>query len=124
MYSGQILDRFWIHSGDILDTFWIILYSGYILAPRVPFSCVCVCTGGVGVRITDTHWPAGRVCACMPGQVLFNASIRDNIAYGVDVSDEEVIQALKDAKIWDFVEKEPDQLLAVRLMISRDQNRR
>ena len=47
-------------------------------------------------------------------QVLFNASIRDNIAYGVDVSDEEVIQALKDAKIWDFVEKEPDQLLAVR----------
>jgi ABC-type multidrug transport system fused ATPase/permease subunit len=63
--------------------------------------------------------------ACTPGQVLFNASIRDNIAYGVDVSDEEVIQALKDAKIWDFVEKEPDRLLAVRLMISHDdQNRR
>lgn len=31
----------------------------------------------------------------------------------MDVSDEEVIQALKDAKIWDFVANEPDRLLSV-----------
>ena len=35
------------------------------------------------------------------------------LQYGVDVSDEEIIQALKDAKIWDFVDQEPDKLLSL-----------
>jgi len=43
-----------------------------------------------------------------------SSSIRvSRLQYGVDVSDEEIIQALKDAKIWDFVDQEPDKLLSL-----------
>lgn len=40
--------------------------------------------------------------------VLFEGSIRDNIAYGMpDVSDERIAQALRDANAWDFVQDQP-----------------
>ena len=61
----------------------------------------------------DIHYLRSRIVIVDQHTVLFNASIRENIAYGVDVSDEEIIQALKDAKIWDFVSAEPDKLLSV-----------
>ena len=44
--------------------------------------------------------------------VLFNASVADNIAYGVRgrVSEAQIIEAAKAAYAWDFIEKLPQQL--------------
>lgn len=42
----------------------------------------------------DVNYLRSRIVIVDQHTVLFNASIRDNIAYGVDVSDEEIIQAL------------------------------
>ncbi|GEP47239.1 ABC transporter ATP-binding protein [Microbacterium saccharophilum] len=40
--------------------------------------------------------------------VLFEGSIRDNIAYGMpEVADERIAQALRDANAWDFVQAQP-----------------
>ena len=43
---------------------------------------------------------------------LFNATIRENIAYGgrAGVDDEEIIKALKAANAWEFVSKLPDSI--------------
>lgn len=44
--------------------------------------------------------------------VLFNNTIRHNIAYGrlEDATDEEIIKAAKDAYAWEFIEQLPEQL--------------
>lgn len=42
--------------------------------------------------------------------MLFSGDIRSNIAYGSDLSDEQIINALKIAQAWDFVEKLPNDL--------------
>ena len=42
--------------------------------------------------------------------MLFSGDIRDNVAYGSDLSDEQIIEALKIAQAWDFVEKLPNDL--------------
>ena len=67
----------------------------------------------IPIKDYDIHYLRSRIVMVDQHTVLFNTTIRENIAYGLDVTDEEIIQALKDAKIWDFVEKEPDQLLSV-----------
>ncbi len=36
---------------------------------------------------------------------LFSTTIRENVAYGMEVKDEEIIKALKAANAWDFVKK-------------------
>merc|ERR1719498_270119 len=76
-------------------------HSGEILIDDVP------------IEQYDIHHLRSRVVMVDQHTVLFNASIRENIAYGTNATDDEIIQALKDAKIWEFVEKEPDQLLSV-----------
>lgn len=43
---------------------------------------------------------------------LFSTTIRENVAYGSNVTDAEVINALKQANAWDFVEKLPEKLNA------------
>ena len=50
----------------------------------------------------------GNVVAALQETVLFSGSIRDNIRFGrPDAADEEIIQAAKDARAWDFIcEKE------------------
>ena len=75
--------------------------SGEILIDDVP------------IEQYDIHYLRSRIVMVDQHTVLFNASIRDNIAYGTNATDDEIIQALKDAKIWEFVEKEPDQLLSI-----------
>lgn len=42
--------------------------------------------------------------------MLFSGDIRDNVAYGSDLSDEQIIEALKIAQAWDFVQKLPNDL--------------
>ena len=43
---------------------------------------------------------------------LFSTTIRENVAYGSNTTDTEIINALKQANAWDFVEKLPDKLNA------------
>ena len=46
--------------------------------------------------------------------MLFNRSIRDNVAYGCpEATDEDVVEACKKAAVWDFVQEKPDQLLTL-----------
>merc|ERR1711959_262215 len=59
----------------------------------------------------DVQFLRSRIVIVDQNTVLFNATIRDNIAYGVDVSDEEVIRACEDAKAWDFINEKPDKLM-------------
>ena len=69
---------------------------------------------GVPLRDYDVHFLRSRVVIVDQSTVLFNATVRENVAYGLDdVSDEEVIRALKDARAWDFVRERPDQLMSV-----------
>ena len=42
--------------------------------------------------------------------MLFSGDIRSNVTYGSDLSDEQIIDALKIAQAWDFVEKLPNDL--------------
>jgi ABC-type multidrug transport system fused ATPase/permease subunit len=39
-------------------------------------------------------------------RILFNTSIKENLLFSKpDATDEEIIQALKDANAWDFIQK-------------------
>eukprot|EP00618_Florenciella_parvula_P012341 CAMPEP_0119473752 /NCGR_PEP_ID=MMETSP1344-20130328/5260_1 /TAXON_ID=236787 /ORGANISM="Florenciella parvula, Strain CCMP2471" /LENGTH=849 /DNA_ID=CAMNT_0007506925 /DNA_START=1218 /DNA_END=3767 /DNA_ORIENTATION=- len=64
----------------------------------------------------DIHFLRSRIVIVDQHTVLFTATIRDNITYGMDeksVTDEMVIQACKDAKAWDFIDEKPDKLLTM-----------
>merc|ERR1719230_1316524 len=62
----------------------------------------------------DVHFLRSRCVIVDQNTVLFNATIRDNVAYGLDdVSDEEVVRALKDARAWEFVKDRPDQPMSL-----------
>ena len=53
-------------------------------------------TGGVSVGAKLAYSPQSSL--------TLNTTLRDNIAYGCpDASDEEIIQACKDAAAWDFI---------------------
>lgn len=55
--------------------------SGQILIDDVP------------IEMYDVHYLRSRIVMVDQHTVLFNTSIRNNIAYGCDATDEEVIQA-------------------------------
>jgi ABC-type multidrug transport system fused ATPase/permease subunit len=61
----------------------------------------------------DVHFLRSRIVIVDQATVLFNATIRDNITYGTDATDEEVIQACKDAKAWEFIDDKPDKLMTM-----------
>ncbi len=50
-----------------------------------------------------------RAVSVVPQEsVLFEGTIRDNIAYGMpEVTDDRIVQALRDANAWDFVQHQP-----------------
>jgi len=58
-----------------------------------------------------------RIVIVDQSTVLFHASIRDNVTYGLpnadSISDAEVVKALKDARAWDFVKEKPDKLMTI-----------
>ena len=39
---------------------------------------------------------------------LFSTSIRDNVAYGIEATDEQIVEALRKAQAWDFVQELKD----------------
>jgi len=70
-----------------------------------------VLVDGVDVRdyrISDLRDAIGMV---LQNNVLFSGTIRENIQWGkTDATDEEIINALKNAQAWDFVSEMPDGL--------------
>ena len=58
----------------------------------------------------DLQYLRQRIVIVDQATVLFNDTIRSNIAYGTDATDEEVIEALKAAKAWEFVNEMPDKI--------------
>ncbi|MCD8322864.1 MAG: ABC transporter ATP-binding protein/permease [Oscillospiraceae bacterium] len=70
-----------------------------------------VLVDGVDVRdyrIEDLRDGIGMV---LQNNVLFSGTIRENISWGrADATDEEIIQALKNAQAWDFVSQMPEGL--------------
>jgi len=72
---------------------------------------------GFPLAAYDIRHLRSRIVIVDQSTVLFHASIRDNVTYGLPnaktISDAEVVQALKDARAWDFVNEKPDKLMAM-----------
>jgi ABC-type multidrug transport system fused ATPase/permease subunit len=67
----------------------------------------------VPIQDYDVHYLRARVVIVDQSTVLFNASIRDNITYGLtyEATDIEVERACKDARAWEFIAEKPDGLM-------------
>lgn len=62
---------------------------------------------GVDVRKLDLHFLRSQVGVVSQETYLFNGTIRDNLLYAKpDATEEEMIEALKKANIYDFVSKQ------------------
>ncbi|MBQ1447844.1 MAG: ABC transporter ATP-binding protein, partial [Erysipelotrichaceae bacterium] len=62
---------------------------------------------GIDVRKLDLGFLRGQVGVVSQETYLFNGTIRDNLLYAKpDASENDMIEALKKANIWDFVEKQ------------------
>jgi ATP-binding cassette subfamily B protein len=60
----------------------------------------------------DQQYIRNNVALVFQENELFSTTIKENVAYGIKATDEEVITALKQANAWDFVEKLPKKLNA------------
>lgn len=60
----------------------------------------------------DQQFIRNNVALVFQENELFSTTIKENVAYGTDATDNEVITALKQANAWDFVEKLPKKLKA------------
>ena len=63
---------------------------------------------GIDVRKLDLEFLRNQVGVVSQETYLFNGTIRDNLLYAKpDATEEDMIEALKKANIWDFIEKQP-----------------
>ena len=63
---------------------------------------------GIDVRKLDLEFLRNQVGVVSQETYLFNGTIRDNLLYAKpDATEEDMIEALKKANIWDFVDKQP-----------------
>ena len=63
---------------------------------------------GADMQTLDLRTVRRSVSVVPQESVLFEGTIRENIAYGLtDVADERLIQALRDANAWEFVREQP-----------------
>lgn len=60
----------------------------------------------------DQQFIRNNVALVFQENELFSTTIKENVAYGIKATDEEVTKALKQANAWDFVEKLPKKLNA------------
>ena len=66
---------------------------------------------GIDVRKLDLKFLRDQVGVVSQETYLFNGTIRDNLLYAKpDATEEDMIEALKKANIWDFVEKQENKL--------------
>ena len=62
---------------------------------------------GVDVRMLDLGFLRNQVGVVSQETYLFNGTVRDNLLYAKpDATEDEMIEALKKANIWDFIEKQ------------------
>ncbi len=74
----------------------------------------CVLVGGQNVNDCDPEQLRQRIGYVPQKAVLFSGTVRDNMKWrNQDASDEEIINALKTAQAWEFVEKMPNGLDSV-----------
>lgn len=67
----------------------------------------CVTFDGIDVRKLDLKFLRSQVGVVSQETYLFNGTIRDNLLYACpDATEEDMIEALKKANIWDFVQKQ------------------
>ena len=71
----------------------------------------CVCVDGTDLR-DATFSSLRQAISIVPQDTqLFSSTLRDNIAYGrLDATNEEIIEAAKQANAWEFIEKLPGGL--------------
>lgn len=63
---------------------------------------------GIDVRKLDLEFLRNQVGVVSQETYLFNGTIRDNLLYAKpEATEEDMIEALKKANIWDFVDKQP-----------------
>src|SRR5699024_2884711 len=63
--------------------------------------------GRCDVKSYDVESLRDQVAYVLQKNVLFSGTIRDNMKWGKeDATDEEIIQALKEAQAWEFVSKD------------------
>ena len=66
---------------------------------------------GIDVRKLDLSFLRSQVGVVSQETYLFNGTIRDNLLYAKpDATEEDMIEALKKANIWDFVEKQEKKM--------------
>ena len=69
----------------------------------------CVLVDGVDVRDYPLEELRGRIGMVLQNNVLFTGTIRENLLWGKpDATEEEIIQAAKDAQAYDFIMSFPD----------------
>ncbi len=66
---------------------------------------------GVDIRDFDIHHLRNAIGIVAQEPILFSGTIMENVRYGrLDASDADIIQALKDANAWEFIQGFPDQM--------------
>ena len=63
---------------------------------------------GRDARDCSLAWLRDQVAVVLQDTVLFTGSVRENIAYGVDATDEEIVDAAKAAAAHEFIRRLPD----------------
>ena len=67
----------------------------------------CVTFDGIDVRKLDLEFLRNQVGVVSQETYLFNGTVRDNLLYAKpDATEQDMIDALKKANIWDFIEKQ------------------
>ncbi|XP_071946637.1 uncharacterized protein [Antedon mediterranea] len=64
--------------------------------------------GGTDLKTLDPQWFRKEIGMVSQEPVLFACSIKENIAYGKDADDEEIVEAAKQANAHDFIESFED----------------
>ncbi|HEY6890604.1 MAG TPA: ABC transporter ATP-binding protein [Solirubrobacter sp.] len=63
---------------------------------------------GRDARDCSLHWLRSQIAVVLQDTVLFSGTVRDNIAYGTDASEHEIVDAAKAAAAHAFIERLPD----------------
>ncbi len=63
---------------------------------------------GRDARDCSLAWLRDQVAVVLQDTVLFTGSVRENIAYGVDATDEEIVDAARAAAAHEFIRRLPD----------------
>lgn len=73
-----------------------------------------VCIDDISVKKYNLHWLRSQIGLVSQEPVLFGVSIAENIKYGSEyATDEEIVEAAKQANAHDFISKLPKVLLCI-----------